>query len=109
MKELVGQDEKVLTSELRENTLREIFDFCLYQQEQGKGQERHNKGKKLMDQPWKRLADTHGYGFLTGQAEKKLQEAQGFKDHELWEKEMIGSIVYSAMAVLHRRMENKDG
>ena len=38
---------------------------------------------------------------MTGQAAKKLEEAQRFTDHDKWEREMLGAIVYAAMAVLY--------
>lgn len=82
--------------------LQEIFDACLDQVTSGKGEERHGKGSDFYDQPWFDVANCHGTGFLSGQAAKKLKEAQGFSG-ERWEKEMLGAIVYATMAVLHKR------
>jgi hypothetical protein len=79
------------------------FDLALTQVTSGKGQERHGKGfASFWEQPWNSLADTHGFGFLTGQAAKKLQEAQGMEDKDSWEREMLGVLTYTAMAILHR-------
>jgi len=82
--------------------LASVLKDCLEQVTGGKGNERHGNGKAFMDQPWKHIADTHGDGFLTGQAAKKLQEAQSFEDLDRWNREMYGVIVYTAMAILHR-------
>ena len=83
--------------------LQDIFDECLAQVTSGKGEERHGGGKDFNDQPWRHITDTHGTGFLTGQAEKKLMESQGFEDIDRWEREMFGVIVYTAMSILYRR------
>lgn len=53
------------------------------------------------NEKWLEIARTHGIGFLTGQAEKKLKEAQGM-DADAWEREMLGAINYAAMAMLYR-------
>lgn len=82
--------------------LESILLDCLYQVTGGKGDERHGNGRDFMDQPWKHIADIHGVGFLTGQAAKKLDEAQGFDDLDKWLREMYGVITYSAMAILYR-------
>lgn len=90
-------------SSLGSHPLSSVLQDCLSQVTSGKGDERHGQGKIFLDQPWKWLADTHGVGFLTGQAAKKLEEAQSFEDHHRWEREMKGVIVYAAMAMLYRR------
>lgn len=82
--------------------LHQVFDAAMEQVTSGKGEERHGNGKDFLDQPWRRIADAHGTGFLTGQAAKKLEEAQRFTEHERWEREMLGAMVYIAMAILHR-------
>jgi len=82
--------------------LETVLMDCLEQVTGGKGNERHGNGKDFLDQPWRHIADTHGDGFLTGQAAKKLEEAQGFDDLDRWNREMHGVIVYTAMAILHR-------
>jgi hypothetical protein len=85
-----------------QHPLSKILDRALYQVTDGKGNERHGMGDKFFDQPWFSIAQTHGYGFLTGQAAKKLQEAQNFDEIERWEREMYGVITYAAMAILYR-------
>lgn len=61
------------------------------------------------NEKWLEIARTHGIGFLTGQAEKKLKEAQGM-DADAWEREMLGAINYAAMAILYRFVvEQADG
>lgn len=84
--------------------LSNVFDAALSQVTDGKGAERHGQGADFMTQPWVDLARTHGIGFLTGQAAKKLREAQGFDTQEAWEREMLGAINYAAMAILYSRM-----
>lgn len=81
--------------------LQEVFNRCIDQAVLGKGEERHGKGLEFFEQPWVDIARTHGIGFLTGQAEKKLREAQGM-DADGWEREMLGAINYAAMAMLYR-------
>lgn len=85
--------------------LQAVFDLAIEQVTAGKGEERHGLGADFYDQPWISLARTHGRGFLTGQAEKKLREAQSFTDPDKWEREMLGSIVYAGMAVLYERLK----
>lgn len=85
-----------------DHPLEEILNECLNQVTSGKGNERHGNGREFMDQPWRRIADIHGHGFLTGQAAKKLDEAQGFDDLSRWNREMYGVIAYAAMAIYYR-------
>lgn len=85
-----------------------VFEEALAQATSGKGEERHGHGVDFFDQPWLSLANTHGNGFLTGQAEKKIQEATTNKDkwdYDAWEREMLGAINYLAMAIIHRNVE----
>lgn len=69
----------------------------------GKGEERHGAGKSFLAQPWVALAQKHGVGFLTGQAEKKWIEAETSMiatDDARYVREVAGAIVYSLMAIL---------
>lgn len=84
--------------------LQKVFDDVIAQVANGKGEERHGNGKDFMKQPWYSLAETHGIGFLTGQAGKKLDEAQGMLD-ERWKREMLGAIAYMTMAVIYNDMD----
>lgn len=81
--------------------LQAVFDRCIEQVTPGKGEERHGHGRDFYDQKWLEVARTHGIGFLTGQAEKKLKEAQSM-DADAWEREMLSAINYAAMAMLYR-------
>src|SRR5574343_1292678 len=82
------------------------FDDAIEQVTRGKGEQRHGKGAQFWQQPWTRYAENHGIGFLTGQAAKKLDEAQGFlNDQPRWEREMLGVIVYAGMAILKARRD----
>lgn len=89
--------------------LENIFDEALDQVNQGKGNERHGNGQDFLDQPWVSITKTHGVGFLTGQAQKKIMEAVKNKEdtNYLWYKrEILGAINYLAMALLYE--ENSD-
>lgn len=86
---------------MNDHPLQAVFDRCIDQAVLGKGEERHGKGLEFFEQPWVDIARTHGIGFLTGQAEKKLREAQSM-DADAWEREMLGAINYAAMAMLYR-------
>lgn len=89
--------------------LQAVFDRCIEQAVSGKGEERHGKGREFYDQPWVEIARAHGVAFLTGQASKKLNEAQSM-DLDAWEREMLGAINYAAMAILYRFVvEQADG
>lgn len=88
--------------------LSSVFKSAIEQTTDGKGMQRHGRDIPFLDQPWYEIANTHGIGFLSGQAEKKLREAMsnmGKSDNDWWEKEMLGAINYIAMAVLYRRDE----
>lgn len=54
----------------------------------------------LQAQPWVRLYETHGLGFLLGQADKKYHEACGKENKEDAEREFLGAIVYLGMSLL---------
>lgn len=93
-----------------QHPIQSVFDSVIEQIVSGKGAQRHGHGAPFFEQPWKQLADEHGIGFLTGQAAKKLGEAQrphwledSILDEDAWEKEMLGAIAYAAMAVLYNR------
>lgn len=92
---------------MNDHPLQAVFDRCIEQVTSGKGEERHGHGRDFYDQKWLEVARTHGIGFLTGQAEKKLKEAQGM-DADAWEREMLGAIVYAAMAILYRFVVERD-
>lgn len=62
----------------------------------GKGSERHGGWD---DGPWRTIARECGPGFLTGQVVKKAMECRRL-DSYARERELLGSIVYAAMAIL---------
>ena len=84
-----------------EHPLHAVFDSCIDQAVNGKGEERHGHGKPFHEQPWRSLADTFGDGFLFGQAAKKLAEAQSLPTPEAQRKERLGAINYIAMGILY--------
>lgn len=81
--------------------LNSVLQEALAQVSSGKGEERHGNGMGFFDQPWVSLARTHGNGFLTGQATKKLMESVGLPTEERRTRERLGVIVYTAMSILH--------
>lgn len=88
------------------NLLAAVFAAVMQQVTSGKGAERHGRGDDFLEQPWKKIADDYGEGFLLGQAAKKMQEATHASgwEHERWEREMLGAIAYLAFAVVNRRL-----
>lgn len=80
--------------------LHEILIDVLVQASAGKGLDRHVVGdERWEDQRWRRIAQGVGPGFLLGQAIKKVEESQGFDDHAVVRKELLGAMHYIAMAI----------
>ena len=80
-----------------------IFKKAVDQVASGKGNERHGDGGDFMIQPWVNITKLHGRGFLTGQAQKKLEEAVRKRvghNYDWYERELLGAINYLAMALL---------
>lgn len=86
-----------------QHPLQSVFDAVINQVTSGKGTRHGGDSIPFMDQPWAHYAGMHGRGFLTGQAAKKLEEAATTRWGPEFENEMLGAIVYCAMAVLHER------
>lgn len=91
--------------ELKPHPLSEVFGAVTMQVMIGKGMRHGGASTPFMEQPWRKHADAHGTGFLTGQAAKKLEEAQQWRDTDpaRWEHEMLGAIAYAGMAIIHLR------
>jgi hypothetical protein len=87
--------------------LKPVFADCLDQVRFGKGQRHGGDAKPFLEQSWAIVAKSHGLGFLTGQAQKKLVEAmESGHQHlnpEAFERELLGSMAYLGMAVLEYR------
>jgi hypothetical protein len=86
---------------------RDVLDAAHEQVSEGKGQERHGQGARFKDQPW-RTIERACRGFLAGQAAKKAMEAEAMREQPgysgaRYEREMLGVIVYAAMAVMAQR------
>ena len=75
---------------------------AILQATSGKGERHGGDATPFFDQLWLRVADTHGSGFLTGQAAKKLDEAVASHEPgtEGYRRELLGAIVYIGMALL---------
>ena len=100
-----GGDGVILPMEHTAGTacLRDVLDQAFAQVTHGKGDERHGHGRDFVEHPWVALRDLYGENFLFGQAAKKMAEA-GDKEGEEFEREVLGAIVYAAMAIVGRRM-----
>ena len=83
--------------------LQAVFDRCIEQAASGKGEERHGHGREFYEQPWVGLTRDFGVAGPLFQASKKLRESFGMYergDLEAFEREVLGAINYSAMAIL---------
>ena len=86
--------------------LADILSAALDQAQGGKGAERHGTGQPFRCQPMQKVADLMGPAYLTGQAAKKVQEAQRMDDADA-EREILGAIVYLAGYIIYRRRHQK--
>jgi hypothetical protein len=102
----------------RYRALRLVLDMAFEQAAFGKGKERHAAGGLAFeDQPILQISRMVGYGFASGQAMKKLQEAATILQpkastlqpeastlqygvHDRAQREILGAIVYAAAAWL---------
>lgn len=80
-----------------------VFLNAIEQAAFGKG-ERHGGARvDFLQQQWVSLAKSHGTGFLTGQAAKKINEAAESKAGDPYVSELLGALVYTGMAILAER------
>lgn len=79
--------------------LGDVLSRAFDQAASGKGAERHAQGELFENQPMQVIADMVGIGFPLGQAIKKMQESQRLP-HEAAIRELLGSIVYIAGAII---------
>lgn len=80
--------------------LQHAFDQVILQVTKGKGVRHGGDSIPFLEQKWKRLADLHGPGFLTGQAHKNLEEAMGKEDSDAMKRAIIETIAWLGMWVL---------
>lgn len=81
--------------------LQEAFDACIQQVTKGKGERHGGDATPFFDQPWYSIAKQTGPTGLIFQSMKKAGEACGKPDQETFERELLGAIVYAAMAYLY--------
>lgn len=86
----------------RYKTLHDVLKEAFDQAATGKGAVRHAKGEPFEHQPILQIARRYGIGFLLGQAEKKMDEAQRLET-EAAVRDLLGAINYLAAAVILRR------
>lgn len=84
--------------------LRAALLGALEQAAYGKGRERHANDLPFLSQPLFDTMRSHGVGFATGQAAKKLAESHGM-DSDAAVHEIYGAIVYAAAAAIWRGIE----
>lgn len=77
------------------------FDAAVLQATSGKGVRHGGDSEPFYDQPWYSIAKQSGVGGLVFQAMKKIGEASGKPDQESFERELLGGLVYGAMAYLY--------
>jgi len=99
---------RIIPTEIAEHPLFDVLIDAIKQATKGKGQRHGGDVTPFLEQQWVALAKSHGVGFLTGQASKKLNEAAvktlaGAYETEPFEREVLGAIVYAGMAVLNAR------
>lgn len=91
--------------EILNHPLFPVLAAAIEQAMYGKGERHGGNVTPFMSQPWVHYSKMHGIGFLTGQAAKKLEEAASTKAGEAWVQEVLGSIVYSGMALIKHHSE----
>lgn len=84
-----------------------IYADVVQQVMYGKGQRHGGAVVPFLEQSWLAVANIHGIGFLTGQAQKKMNEAIDsnhlLTNYAAWEREMLGAMAYMGMAVIYAR------
>lgn len=80
-----------------------VFMAAIDQAMYGKGERHGGAATSFLKQPWVHYVRMHGRGFATGQAAKKLEEAAATRQGVTFEQEVLGAIVYAAMAILKER------
>ena len=92
--------------------LQDILMDSFRQAYSGKGKDRHARYSHFNDQPIMTIGRRYGIGFNLGQAEKKMQEADGMRsrgEFAAFERELLGAIVYLASAVMLVRERQSKG
>lgn len=92
--------------EITNHPMFEVLTAAVRQAAFGKGERHGGARAPFLEQPWAHYAKMHGRGFLTGQAAKKLEEAASTRSGEAFEAEVLGAIVYCAMAIIHERQKS---
>jgi hypothetical protein len=93
------RDDAVILDADGYQSLARVLSRAFAQAAHGKGKERHSTGQPFDAQPMQALCDLYGPGFALGQAAKKAQEAQRL-EHGAAIRELLGSIVYTAGAII---------
>jgi hypothetical protein len=97
------QDQK-----MTQHPLYSVFMAAINQAMYGKGERHGGASIEFYDQPWRHYVRMHGRGFVTGQAAKKLEEAASLRTGQAFEQEVLGAIVYAAMAILVEREKQEE-
>jgi len=100
---IAAENHHPMTTQAQDHPLFPVLVAAIEQATTGKGERHGGAVTPFQDQPWVHYAKLHGRGFLTGQAAKKLEEAASKRNGEAFEQEVLGAIVYAAMAILFER------
>jgi hypothetical protein len=104
--------ETILPTDTVEETplnhpLATVYSDVIRQVMYGKGRRHGGSVTPFLEQSWLAVANVHGIGFLTGQAQKKMNEAVEnnslLTDYPAWERELLGAIAYMGMALIYAR------
>ena len=85
-----------------------VFMAAIERVQNGKGEIHSGTAVPFMQQHWRRKADTHGRGFLTGQASKKVDEAAENYAGVKFVNEMLDQIAYAGMSILKECLDNPE-
>lgn len=94
-----------LPSELGTNhPMYPVFMDAIEQATGGKGQRHGGARTPFLEQRWHNISKSTGFRSLVYQACKKMEEACGKDNYADFEREMLGGLVYGAMAIIHSRL-----
>jgi hypothetical protein len=97
-----------IASAILNHPLYDVFMQAIVQAMYGKGERHGGAGVPFMEQQWVALGKSHGNGFLTGQAAKKLNEAAERGEYDdAFNREVLGAMVYAGMAYIDAKRRQR--
>lgn len=88
--------------------LERVLNEALDQAAIGKGKERHANDKPFIEQKIITGQKVYGMGSALFQASKKMEEAFRMENWQSARRDLLGAIVYTAAAIIHGDMKEKD-